>query len=619
MEAAREQFEQIFEKHLREVERLVARHTDNPDDVQDLTQEVFVRAFSAFDQFKEGTNAGAWLYRIAINVCANAAKARMRYQRHVSRQPQEWDMPADLHDVAEELAQKQEQQHLKQAMRSLPADQLLVLTLRFSDGLTLPEIAQVLGVPVDTVKSRLRAALAKLQSAYSYMNLDIVQSNQPPLVEVVLGQDLEQFLIDGEQGGKIYHSLGSLYLRKGLIAAALQQWSKAQRVAPTYLDAYLDSAQQYVAISQPAKAVDTLETAVSRIQSADLHVRLADLYLDNLDDFDEGIQHSMCALDLEPANPVANYTAGRVYYRRGRSHEILSWSVPDEYSVVSVMKESWKLSASYLEEALRLKEVFPEAIAHRAMVHLGEQEIEEAVREVDRSASIADGDADVAYYAGWVHLAAHDRETAEKYLRQSLAAKMTPGRMELLARTLSEMDRHQEAYDTLQQTLALTNDREQKARISVNMAVAAMRLNKLDLAIERSEMAIHWDPKQVHARCNLAETYQRKGESPRAIINLCMEGLRLDPRHQCFHRILAEAYYRLDKPDDALCEATTAVELEPQEAHRWLLRAKIMIKLGQYDEARKDVMTALDLEPENEDAKTKLGEIDKAAARSLPP
>lgn len=610
MEAARERFEEVFEKHLPEVRRLVARRIGHPDDAQDLVQEVFIRAYDAYHSFTPGTNVGAWLYRIAINVCANAAKANQRYRKYVTEEPQDWNVAGHVCDAADTLVQSYEHCHLRQAVQSLSSDQILVLTLRFSDGLTLPEIAQVLGIPVDTVKSRLKSALARLQSAYSYTSLRLPNADQPHSIEVVQACDLDHLIISGEKGGKLYHSLGLLYLRKGLISAALQEWSRAQQAAPDFLDAYLDSAQQYIALDQPAKAVDTLETAVSNIRNADLHIRLAGLYLEKLGDFSECIQHSKQAIEVEPGNPEAYYVAGTAYYRKAGHEERVSWSAPDKESALDAFRASLKESASHLEEALKISEVFPRAAALLAYVHMDEHKMEQAVSEITRVIECSDSDGVILRQASWIYSKAGDFAKAEECIRKSIAIETSPHKLGALAWILQHSNKIDEAYQTYEESYRLAKSKYTKALSAANMASLDVSAGNYDLAIEHAEAAIRFNPNHSHGYCNLAQAHLMKGDSPHLIVNLCIEGLRAHRDHVCFHRMLAEAYYRLEQYDQALEEAGVAIELEPQHAERWLLRAKILMKLGQYDEARQDVMTALDLEPGNADAKARLTEIE---------
>lgn len=606
MEAQRQTFERLFEDHLSEIQRLIARHTDNLDDRLDLTQEIFIKAYGAFSQFRGDSSVSTWLYKIAINVCANALRTKQRQQQHVVEGPEHLEMPSGLRDIVEELAHKEEQRLLKQSLRSLSAEQILVLSLRFSDQLTVPEIAEVLGAPVDTIKSRLKSALARIQSAYNYMHLDVRHRDNHSTIKIVQEQDLDRVLIEGERGGRIYHNLGSLYLRKGLIEAALQEWSKAQKVAPTFLDAYMASAEQYISMDQPAKAVDTLETAVSKIQNVDLHVQLAGLYLEVFGDVDEGMQHSTQALQIEPSNSLAHYSAGKAYYHQARLQEALVSPKHSQDSLENVVANSWRKSASHFEEAIRLKGIFPVATSWLALTYLQQDMPGQAVHQSESAVDHAQNDETVQYHAGWVHLQVGKLDAAENYLRHSVESKPTCGALTTLAHVLLVKNKNEEAYNMLKQALEHTKNKGDKAKIYSNLSAAAMRLEKLDEAIEHAESALHCNPDHVHARCNLSEAHMRRGDQPRIAINLCMEGLHISPEHICFHRILAEAYYRIEKYDDAFAEANTAVELEPGVAHRWLLRAKILVAVERYEDARADIMTALDLDPENQEAKTRL-------------
>lgn len=612
MEAQRQTFEQLFEDHLKEIQRLIARHTDNLDDRLDLTQEIFVKAYSAFSQFRGDSSPSTWLYKIAINVCANALRSRKRQEKYLVEEPQDFDIPTGLYDVVDELAHKEEQRALKYALRSLSAEQILALSLRFSDQLTIPEIAEVLGTPVDTIKSRLRSALTRIQSAYNYLQMDFTNLGESSTIKVIHEQGLDGVLIEGERGGRIYHNLGSLYLRKGLIEAALQEWRKAQKVAPNFLDAYIASAEQYIAINQPAKAVDTLESAVSKIQNPDLHIELAGLYLDTFRDVDEGIQHSTCAVILEPDNPMAHFTAGWAYREQAKLQEALISSKHGQETVDITVANSWRMSANHLEEAIRLKGIFPVASSLLAINYTQQNMYDAAINLIESTANNAQNDELIQHRAGWIHLRAGKIDAAERYLVRSIESKPTSAALSMLATLLLSKNNNEDAIVVLEQALDLAEDKGEKARIASNLAAAAMRLERLDESIEYAELALHYNPDHVHARCNLAEAHLRRGDNPRIAVNISMEGLQISPDHICFHRILAEAYYRLKKYDDALCEATTAIELEPDVAQRWLLRAKTLVALDRIEEARADITTALELDPKNIEAKTRMEELNKA-------
>jgi len=611
MEAQRKNFEEVFQDHLNEIQRLIARHTTNPEDRLDLTQEVFLRAYSAFSQFRGESSISTWLYRITINVCANAQRSRERCRARVAT---ELDVdlaqfPSGLEDVVEDLARAETQRMLKQALRSLSAEQLVVLCLRFSDGLTLGEISEVTGAPVDTVKSRLKAALHKIHSTLALLSLGSGRAPADLYVQDETSLSLDQVPMDAEKGAGIYHNLGSLYVRKGLIEAALLEWRKAQKVDPTFLDPYLASAQHYIKQSQPQRAVETLETAVGKIQSGELHTTLAQLYLD-LGDVEEGMQHSLRAIELEPQSPEAHCVAGRAYYNQAELQEALrSLTVNPGGANDSVGRSDWQKAASHFRQAIELRPDFAKARSWLAIAYTRQNLLDAALMESREAVRAAKGDDSVAVQAGWVHYRAGKLELAARYLRHSLQSRVTADKLSILGDIYFAWGRNEEAYITFTEALNVATDKRTKARLYSNLAATAIRLGKFDDAVEASRSALELDPDQVHARCNLSEAYLAKNEEVERVVRLCREGLQLAPSHICFHRLLAEALLRQNSPDDALREATTAIELEPQKGARWVLRARVLLKLGRREEAARDLQTALELDPQEPDAKSLLSEL----------
>lgn len=604
MEAYRETFEKVFKDHLNQVEQLIARHTKDPDEQMDLTQEVFIRAYSAFSQFRGEANVGTWLHRIAVNVCMNAARLRKRRREEPLEDLEPLDGFEGLHDVVEDLAHAERQRMMKQAMRLLSAEQLIVLTLRFSDQLSVPEIAEVVGAPVDTVKSRLKAALSKVQSAVGHLESDLtVARGEGP--ETTKAVSLDDAAAIHQAGGRIYHNLGSLYLRKGLIEAALKEWGKAQQAAPDFLDAYLASAQQYIETSRPRKAVEVLETAVGKIQSADLHTDLGRLYID-LGDIEDGFEHAMRAIDLDPASPDAHYQAGRAYYQRAQIEDALrSLSVasakPDDAT-----QSNWRRSANHFERAIQLKPDFVRATAELSQSYFRDGMPEQAERVAQRALGMAGDDEFVLHSAGWVHYRVGKLELAERYLRHSVSQKATAYKLSLLGIVYLAMDRCEEAYVAFTEGLNYAGDSKARGQLYANLAASAIELDRFEEAADAAEAALKLDPEQIHARCNLSLAYLEIGTNPHVVVKLCREGLQKSPAHRCFHQFLGEAHLRLGDYEEALPEAAVAVELEPDRAKLWFLKARILEKLGRAREALNDLRMALILDPNHEGAQAML-------------
>jgi RNA polymerase sigma-70 factor (ECF subfamily) len=136
----------------------------NEQDAEDMTQETFVRAFRALPRFeiREGTSFEAWLYRVAVNAC----RSRMRRR---------WYQVLPWPDPAPQMTSKPEEQPERRVMRDEQRDQILaaidclgdkhrlVIILRYYGGLSNEEIAQALGIPCGTVRSRLHVARRRLK------------------------------------------------------------------------------------------------------------------------------------------------------------------------------------------------------------------------------------------------------------------------------------------------------------------------------------------------------------------------------------------------------------------------------------------------------------------------
>lgn len=614
---ARRSFEDVFQEHREEVQRLIARHTKNPDDALDLTQEVFIRAYGAFSQFRGESSISTWLYRIAVNVCSNFARSKANHDEEPVEDLDSLRCPQGLRDIVEDLAHAEEQRMIKCALRSLSAEQLVALSLRYSDQLTIPEIAEVVGAPVDTIKSRLRTALDKVHSTLAFLNASIARASQFPIAEDIM-VSLESAPSECEKGAKIHHGLGSLYLKKGLVEAALLEWKKAQTIEPTFLEPYLASAEQYIKSERPEKAIDTLEAAVGKIQSPDLHTGLAGVYLD-IGDLEEGLSHALRALDLQPRDPQAHYVAGRAYSKRADLQDALQSLSTGNGFAPTGLKGTWRDAARHFQQAIELKPDFGKARSTLAITYLRNSMTDEALREIDAAVNESEDDF-ILYQAGWFHYKASKLDLAERHIKHSLSMRLTADKLHLLGKIHTAQDRPEEAFDAFNQALqsaSLNPNKKQMPNIYCDLAATAIRLDRLDEAIEACEAAIRIEPNHVNAKCNLCDACLRKGMNPHYVIRLSREALQTAPEHICFHRYLAEAFLRDGQYQEALPEATIAVELEPEDAERWLLRARVLAKLHETEEAQRCLATALELDTDDQVAQS-LGELIQQCRSSTP-
>ena len=141
------------------------RMTRNPADAQDLVQETFVKAFSAFRSYRQGTNLKAWLYRILTNTYINSYRKKQRDPYKGSTDDlEEWQLgdaqSTTSYSRISRSAEAEAIDHLpdstvKDALQSIPEDFRLAVYLADVEGFAYQEIADIMRTPVGTVMSRL--------------------------------------------------------------------------------------------------------------------------------------------------------------------------------------------------------------------------------------------------------------------------------------------------------------------------------------------------------------------------------------------------------------------------------------------------------------------------------
>jgi len=163
-------FAQLVSRWEQPIQRLCARMTGDLHRAEDLAQEAFSRVFFRRRDYQPAAKFSTWLWRIAINLCHDELRRRQRRPEH--------PLEAEGDDASEgtavqfpgqglspaEVVEKLEQAELvRRALVQLPETYREVVVLRHYEGLKFHEIAEVLGIPEGTVKSRMFEALDRLE------------------------------------------------------------------------------------------------------------------------------------------------------------------------------------------------------------------------------------------------------------------------------------------------------------------------------------------------------------------------------------------------------------------------------------------------------------------------
>jgi RNA polymerase sigma-70 factor (ECF subfamily) len=155
-------FELLVAKYQRKLGRLLSRFVRDAAEVEDVTQEAFIKAYRALPSFRGESAFYTWLYRIGINTAKNYLVALGRRAPTTTgfdnEEAEGFEDAEQLRDVStpeSELEGKEIAATVNHAMEALPADLRTAITLREIEGLSYEEIASVMNCPVGTVRSRI--------------------------------------------------------------------------------------------------------------------------------------------------------------------------------------------------------------------------------------------------------------------------------------------------------------------------------------------------------------------------------------------------------------------------------------------------------------------------------
>ena len=157
-------FDMLVLKYQHKILSLVSRYVRDADEVQDVAQEAFIKAYRSLPSFRGDSAFYTWLYRIAINTAKNHLVSRSRRPPGSDVEPEQaeyFESGAGLRNIEtpeNALFGEELKAVVKEAISALSEDLRTAITLREFDGLSYEDIADIMDCPVGTVRSRISRA-----------------------------------------------------------------------------------------------------------------------------------------------------------------------------------------------------------------------------------------------------------------------------------------------------------------------------------------------------------------------------------------------------------------------------------------------------------------------------
>src|SRR5512134_1958665 len=164
-------FEMLVSKYQRKLARLLSRFIRDPAEIEDVSQEAFIKAYRALPSFRGDSAFYTWLYRIGINTAKNYLVAMGRrapttteFDSEDAENFEDGEQLREMNTPEAELMSKQIASTVNETMQALPEELRTAITLREIEGLSYEDIASIMNCPIGTVRSRIfraREAIAE--------------------------------------------------------------------------------------------------------------------------------------------------------------------------------------------------------------------------------------------------------------------------------------------------------------------------------------------------------------------------------------------------------------------------------------------------------------------------
>jgi RNA polymerase sigma factor (sigma-70 family) len=154
-------YQELFETHRRAIHHIIAKLVHNPEEVRDLVQETFIKAFNSLESYRKEYRFTTWLYKIAANNSIDYLRRRKIESLSLDKPlvTQNGSVTIEIADTTyspdQDLVRKEKRLSIEEAIDSLPDKYREVIILRHQEDKPYEEIAAILSIPIGTVKARI--------------------------------------------------------------------------------------------------------------------------------------------------------------------------------------------------------------------------------------------------------------------------------------------------------------------------------------------------------------------------------------------------------------------------------------------------------------------------------
>lgn len=152
-------FETLYNRYVSKVYQRCLYMTKDAEKAQDFTHDIFIKAFDKLGAFQQRSSFSTWLHSIAYNYCSD----QLRLAKRLTTTALDDHMEQSLPDLKEATGQEEILQVFQQALASLSLKERTILRLKYEEGLSIEDIAQIYRLKTSAVKMRLKRSREKLQ------------------------------------------------------------------------------------------------------------------------------------------------------------------------------------------------------------------------------------------------------------------------------------------------------------------------------------------------------------------------------------------------------------------------------------------------------------------------